>query len=164
VEEIVVLRSCHVKCSVKCSCSRRNLSHFESYSFIVIIIKQGDNLDKEIIQGTMPGVRARARPWMDNLSSWSGLSVGELIRKYTENVCSSCGPPVDQGTTTNQRPHTIKSNKTKRMLILSSLTTSDQFLDAVFSNETEALAARRPAAAKSAEDRRLPQLGHKAYS
>ena len=47
----------------------------------------GDSLEKEIMQGTMPSCRARARPrmtWMVNIESWPGLSMGELIRKVNE--------------------------------------------------------------------------------
>jgi len=44
--------------------------------------KQGNCLEKEIMQGTMPGVRRRGRPrtaWID-IKSWTGLSVEESIR------------------------------------------------------------------------------------
>jgi len=45
--------------------------------------KQGSCLEKEITQGTMPGARRRGRPrtaWMDNIKTWTGLSVEESIR------------------------------------------------------------------------------------
>jgi len=45
--------------------------------------KQGSYLEKEIMQGTMPGARRRGRPgmaWMDNIKTWTGLSVEESIR------------------------------------------------------------------------------------
>jgi len=45
--------------------------------------KQGSCLDKEIMQGTMPGVRRRGRPhtaWMDNIKTWTKLPVEESIR------------------------------------------------------------------------------------
>jgi len=45
--------------------------------------KQGDCLEKEIMQGTMPGVHRRGRPrtaWIDNIKSWTGLSLEESIR------------------------------------------------------------------------------------
>ena len=45
--------------------------------------KQGSCLEKEIMQGTMPGARRRGRPhtaWMDNIKMWTGLSVEESIR------------------------------------------------------------------------------------
>ena len=35
------------------------------------------------MQGTMPGARRRGRPrtaWMDNIKTWTGLSVEELVR------------------------------------------------------------------------------------
>ena len=40
--------------------------------------KQGSCLEKEIMQGTMPGARRRGRPriaWMDNIKTWTGLPV-----------------------------------------------------------------------------------------
>ena len=47
--------------------------------------KQGSCLEKEIglMQGTMSGARRRGRPrtaWMDNIKTWTGLSVEESIR------------------------------------------------------------------------------------
>jgi len=45
--------------------------------------KQGSCLEKEIMLGTMPGARRRGRPhtaWMDNIKTWTGLSVEESIR------------------------------------------------------------------------------------
>ena len=45
--------------------------------------KQGSCLEKEIMQGTMPGVRRQGRPrtaWKENIKTWTGLSVEELIR------------------------------------------------------------------------------------
>jgi len=48
-----------------------------------IMRKQGSFLEKEIMQGTMPGARRRGRPrtaWMDNIKSWTGLSVEESVR------------------------------------------------------------------------------------
>ena len=38
--------------------------------------KQGNCLEKEIMRGTMPGVRKRVRPrtaWIDNIKSWTRL-------------------------------------------------------------------------------------------
>ena len=40
-------------------------------------------LEKEIMQGTMPGARRRGRPrtaWMDNIKTWTGLAVEESVR------------------------------------------------------------------------------------
>ena len=44
--------------------------------------KQGSCLEKEIMQGTMPGAHRRGRPrtaWMDNIKTWTGLSVEESV-------------------------------------------------------------------------------------
>jgi len=49
--------------------------------------KQGSCLEKEIMQGTMPGARRRGRPhtaWMDNIKTWTGLPVEESIRMTQE--------------------------------------------------------------------------------
>ena len=43
-----------------------------------VMRKQGNSLEKEIMQGTMPGTRARGRPrmtWMDNVKTWTGLTL-----------------------------------------------------------------------------------------
>jgi len=45
-------------------------------------VKKGD-LEKEIMQGTMPGARGRGKPrtaWMDNIKTWTGLFVEESVR------------------------------------------------------------------------------------
>ena len=44
---------------------------------------QGSRPEKEIMQGTMPGAWRRGRPraaWMDNIKTWTGLSVEESVR------------------------------------------------------------------------------------
>ena len=58
-------------------------------------------MEKEIMQGTIPGTRRRGRPrtaWMDNIKTWTGLSVEESIRmtedrdtwrKYVHGVANS---------------------------------------------------------------------------
>ena len=67
--------------------------------------KQGSCLEKEIMQGTMPGARRRGRPrtaWMDNIKTWTGR-VEELIRmtedrdkrrKYVHGVAN---PRIEDG-------------------------------------------------------------------
>ena len=43
--------------------------------------------EKELIQGTTPGSRTRGRPkmtWIDNIKSWTGLSLTELTRKVED--------------------------------------------------------------------------------
>ena len=45
--------------------------------------KQESCPEKEMMQGTMPGARRRGRPrtaWMDNIKTWTGLSVEESVR------------------------------------------------------------------------------------
>ena len=45
--------------------------------------KQGSCLDKEVMQGTIPGARRRGRPrtaWTDNIKTWTGLPVEESVR------------------------------------------------------------------------------------
>ena len=68
--------------------------------------KQGSCLEKEIMQGTMSGARRRGRPrttWMDNVKTWTGLSVEESIRmtegrdiwrKYVHGVAN---PQIEDG-------------------------------------------------------------------
>ena len=48
-----------------------------------ILRKKGDCLEKELIQGS----RTRGRPkmtWIDNIKSWTGLSLTELTRKVED--------------------------------------------------------------------------------
>ena len=50
--------------------------------------KQWSCLEKEIMQRTIPGACRRGRPrtaWMDNINTWTGLSVEESIR-MTEDI------------------------------------------------------------------------------
>jgi len=73
--------------------------------------KQWNCLEKEIMQGTMPGVRRRGRPrkaWIDNIKSWTGLSVEESVimtedrdkwRKYVHGVVN---PRIEDGYGTEQ--------------------------------------------------------------
>jgi len=65
--------------------------------------KQGSCLEKEIMQGTMPGARRRGRPrtaWMDSIKMWTGLpwrvdqNDREKWRKYVHGVAN---PPIEDG-------------------------------------------------------------------
>ena len=70
------------------------------------VTKQRSCLEKEIMQGTMPGARRRGRPrtaWVDNIKTWAGLSVEESIRmtegrdewrKYVHGVAN---PRIEDG-------------------------------------------------------------------
>ena len=52
-----------------------------------IIRKEGSCLEKEIMQGTMPGARRRGRPrtaWVDNFKTWTGLPVEKSIMTEAE--------------------------------------------------------------------------------
>jgi len=68
--------------------------------------KQGSCLEKEIMQGTMPGARRRGRPrtaWMDNIKTWTVLSVEESIRmtedtdKWRKYVHGVANPRIEDG-------------------------------------------------------------------
>jgi len=68
--------------------------------------KQGSYLEKEIMQGTMPGARRRERPstaWMDNIKTWTGLPVEESIRiteyrdKWRKYVHGVANPRIEDG-------------------------------------------------------------------
>jgi len=68
--------------------------------------KQGSCLEKEIMQGIMPGARRRGRTrtaWMDNIKTWTRLPVEESIRmteerdkrrKYVHDVAN---PRIEDG-------------------------------------------------------------------
>ena len=62
--------------------------------------------EKEIMQETMPGARRRGRPrtaWMDNIKTWTGLSVEESIRmtedrdKLRKYVHCAAYPRIEDG-------------------------------------------------------------------
>ena len=68
--------------------------------------KQGSCLEKEIMQGTTPGARRRGRPrtaWMEDIKTWTGLSVEELIRmtedrdKWRKYVHGVANPRIKDG-------------------------------------------------------------------
>jgi len=66
--------------------------------------KQWSCLEKEIMQGTTPGARRRGRPhtaWIDNVKTWTGLSVEESIRmsedrdKWRKYVYGVANPRIE---------------------------------------------------------------------
>ena len=68
--------------------------------------KQGNCLEKEIMQGTTPGARRRGRPrtaGMDNIKTWTGLPVEESIRmtedsdKWEKYVHDVANPRTQNG-------------------------------------------------------------------
>ena len=70
------------------------------------IKKKESCLEKGVMQGTMPGARRRGRPrtaWMDNIKTWTELSVEESIRmtedreKWTKYVHGAANPWIEDG-------------------------------------------------------------------
>jgi len=68
--------------------------------------KQGSCLEKEIMQGTMPGACRRGRPctaWVDNIKTWIRLTMEELIRmtevrdKWRKYVRVVANPRIEDG-------------------------------------------------------------------
>jgi len=67
--------------------------------------KQGSCLEKEIMQGKMPGACRRGRPrtaWMKNIETWAGLSVEESTRmtdrdKWRKYVHGVANPRIEDG-------------------------------------------------------------------
>jgi len=68
--------------------------------------KQGSYLEKEIMQGTVPGARRRGRQctaWMDNIKTWTGLPVEESARmtedrdKWRKYVHGVANTRIDDG-------------------------------------------------------------------
>ena len=68
--------------------------------------KQGSCLEKEILQGTTPGACRRGRPrtaWMNNIKTWTGLSVEESIRmtedrdKLRKYIHGVANPRIEDG-------------------------------------------------------------------
>jgi len=96
--------------------------------------KQGSCLEKEIMQGTMPGARRRGRPrtaWVDNIKMWTGIPVEESIRmsgdrdkwrKYVHGVANLRSRTArEQNRTADQNAHWFKIAKLIRKLNRTSL-------------------------------------------
>ena len=73
--------------------------------------KQGSCLEKEIMQGTMPGARRQGRPrttWMDNIKTWTGSPEEDSVRmtedryKWRKYVHVVANPRVESGQRTEQ--------------------------------------------------------------
>ena len=70
----------------KASVDRTLLNSVKSRKLIYyghIMRKQGNCLEKEIIQGTLPGARKKGRPhttWLDNIKAWSGVTLQHMLR------------------------------------------------------------------------------------
>jgi len=68
-------------------------------------------MEKEEMQGTMPGARRRGRPrtaWMDDIKTWTGLSMEESIRmtedrdKWRKYVHGVANPRIEESYRTEQ--------------------------------------------------------------
>jgi len=77
--------------------------------------KQGSCLEKEIMQGTTPGARRRRRPrtaWMDNIKTFTGLSVEESIRMTRTGIngesTSMVWPTLGSRTAKEQKKRVIE--------------------------------------------------------
>ena len=73
-----VLNEAGVKRELLHTVKARKLAHYGH-----TMRKKWSCLEKEIMQVTMSGARRRGRPrtaWMDNIKTWTGLSVEESIR------------------------------------------------------------------------------------
>ena len=76
-----------------------------------IVRKTADCLEKEIMEGSLPGKRARRRPrtaWQDNIKAWTGMTLEEALRA-TENrehwrmvVRDAAKPRIEDGWRTEQ--------------------------------------------------------------
>ena len=64
-------------------CFAGSLSSARTVILLCITETSVSCLEKEIMQGTIPGAHRRGRPrtaWMDNIKTWTGLSVEKSIR------------------------------------------------------------------------------------
>jgi len=68
--------------------------------------KRRSCLEKEIMQGTMPGARRRGKPhtaWINNIKTWTGLSVEESTKmtedrdKWRKYVHGVANPRIEDG-------------------------------------------------------------------
>jgi len=96
-----VLNRAGVKRELLDTVKARNLAYYGH-----TMRKQGSCLEKEIMQGTMPGARRRGRPrtaWMDNIKTWTELPVEESIRmtedrdKWRKYVHGAANPRTEDG-------------------------------------------------------------------
>ena len=91
--------------------------------------KQGSCLEKEIMQGAMPGARRRGRPrtaLMDNIKPWTGLSVEESIRmtedrdkwrKYVHGVTNPRSRTAKEQNTTHDNIQKSTASRTDNAFV-----------------------------------------------
>ena len=80
--------------------------HRQSKEASVLWQEKTRELREEIMQGTMAGARRRGRPrtaWMDNIKTWTGLSVEESVRmtedrdKWRKYLYGVANPRIEDG-------------------------------------------------------------------
>ena len=77
-----VLEKAGVKRELLATTRLRKLSYFGH-----VVRKQGDSLEKEIMQGTLPGSRRRGgqrMTWMNNITTWTSLPLVDLLRRVED--------------------------------------------------------------------------------
>src|ERR1700733_12662109 len=90
-----VLETAGVERSLLEDIKRRKMSYFGH-----LMRKHGDCLEKEIMQGTVPGTRTRGRPrkkWMDNMSEWRGADESHIRQERMEKNCLQCDQSSRRG-------------------------------------------------------------------
>ena len=73
-----VCETAGVEQSLLKSVKRRKLTYFGH-----VMRKEGECLEKDIIQGTIPGTQRRGRPrtsWISNITSWTRYGMGQLLQ------------------------------------------------------------------------------------
>jgi len=107
----ITVIQCHIKCpSFHFDCRETLIVRFTKRGAYI----QGNCLEEEIMQGTMPGARRRGRPrtaWVANIKSWTGLwksqSEWQRIEINGESTSIWCGQPSDRGRLRNRTEHIL---------------------------------------------------------
>ena len=80
---------------------KRKLSYYGH-----VLRKEGNCMEKEIMQGTTSGQRRRARPrtcWQDNKTKWTGLTGDHLLRSVEDRrqrrkiIHEAANPRIEDG-------------------------------------------------------------------
>jgi len=83
------------------SVKKRRLSYYGH-----VLQKEGNCLEKEIMQGTTSGQRRRGRPrtrWQDNITKWTGLTDDRLLRSIEDRsqwrkiIHEAANPRIEDG-------------------------------------------------------------------
>ena len=121
-------------------------------------------LEKETMQGTMPGARRRGRPrtaWMDDIKTWTGLPVEESVRmredrdKWRKYVHGVANPRIEDGERTEQNsPADVPGNRR----VLGTVSQSARRVNPDYTAATcsESLATERPVPRRTDRPRLRP--------